>query len=855
MSDSTKNRMNPIRSIFVAGVGIVALATGIVCGVLFTLSGQMEHDLAENALQKTATEVTTLVGDTLGGAVRFKNIDALNDTLEATREMAGEELATVAAVDVTGQVIASLGAPLDEGIAGLAARAISEDRVQYAETGIVAVSPIHPTPGAAPVGAFVTVWSKEPMLAAMAERRRTQLLIVGAVFLVTLIAAGLVFWTAISRPLARVADRTVALADGDLTSDVPHKSRPDEVGATARNLETLRAQLEAAEEAKYEAMFQGKAFASSSAPLVLADTDMNVKQFNSAFRGFVKDLEDGFGMPGLAENLDGSVGQSIYAFHDSLSVIREQLKTKTFPVRPIVNIGDYIVTLNIGPVRDENEVVIGYLVEWRDNTEALAEKAIIKAIDAGQLRAEFDDTGVLRVVNGYIADKFPSSKTEIGKLNIRQMLVSEDCDSMMKLVRAGESKFGKFDFAMSGEKAIVSGSLSPLLDLNGKPNGFIFIAKDVTREEETKARIKAEADALKAAQDKVVAALTDGLGRLSEGDLSLRITEPFAPEYEILREQFNKSVAALDEAVSLVVDNSSSILSEASNISGAAGDLSKRTEQQAATLEQFVAALTELTASVSSAAQGATEAREVVDAAKENAEASGSVVREAVEAMGEISASSEQIGRIIGVIDEIAFQTNLLALNAGVEAARAGDAGRGFAVVASEVRALAQRSSDAAREINTLISTSGNQVKRGVSLVDKAGQALTEIVDSVGGIADNVATIAASAKEQSAGLSEISTSINQLDQVTQQNVAMFEETTAATHTLTNEANALVSATRRFSTTANRSADKGKPAEPQRSAGSAAPKDRDVAKAGGGKGVAETDGALALALEDGDWEDF
>jgi methyl-accepting chemotaxis protein len=237
--------------------------------------------------------------------------------------------------------------------------------------------------------------------------------------------------------------------------------------------------------------------------------------------------------------------------------------------------------------------------------------------------------------------------------------------------------------------------------------------------------------------------------------------------------------------------------SGAGEISSAADDLSRRTEQQAATLEETAAALDEITVTVRKTAEGAKQARDVVSRTRENAEHSGTIVRQAVAAMGSIEQSSRQIGQIIGVIDEIAFQTNLLALNAGVEAARAGDAGRGFAVVASEVRALAQRSAEAAKEIKALISTSGEHVSAGVRLVSDTGGALGQMVDQVAEIDAVVTAIAASAGEQATGLVEVNTAINQMDQVTQQNAAMVEQSTAASHALAQEAEELSRLTGRF----------------------------------------------------------
>ncbi len=298
-------------------------------------------------------------------------------------------------------------------------------------------------------------------------------------------------------------------------------------------------------------------------------------------------------------------------------------------------------------------------------------------------------------------------------------------------------------------------------------------------------------------QARIVAALAAGLDRLAVGDLSYRIEAEFPGDYAKLKTDFNGAMAQLAEALKVIAAATDSLSTGVSEIAQASDDLSLRTEQQAASLEETAAAMDELTATVRRTAGGARQASEVVGAARGEAQHSGDVVRDAVAAMGEIEKSSRQIGQIIGVIDEIAFQTNLLALNAGVEAARAGDAGRGFAVVASEVRALAQRSAEAAKEIKTLISASGQQVGAGVALVGQTGDALSRIVVKVGEIDSLVTEIAASAQEQATGLQQVNITVNQMDHVTQQNAAMVEQSTAATHSLKRDTAGLVGLIGRF----------------------------------------------------------
>ena len=321
------------------------------------------------------------------------------------------------------------------------------------------------------------------------------------------------------------------------------------------------------------------------------------------------------------------------------------------------------------------------------------------------------------------------------------------------------------------------------------------------RREAEEERVRIEAEKARSAEEDriVITALGQGLTAMAHGDLTHRMTAQVAPKVEQLKTDFNIAIAQLEQAVAVVVDNVAAIRSGSSEISQASDDLSRRTEQQAASLEETAAALDEITATVNRTADGARQASSVVQSARGDAEKSGVVVRDAVAAMTAIEQSSNQIGDIIGVIDEIAFQTNLLALNAGVEAARAGDAGRGFAVVASEVRALAQRSAEAAKEIKTLISASGQQVGAGVALVGQTGEALQRIVGRVAEIDGLVSEISASAQEQATGLQQVNTAVNQMDQVTQQNAAMVEQSTAASHALAQEADVLAASVAQFRT--------------------------------------------------------
>jgi methyl-accepting chemotaxis protein len=334
-------------------------------------------------------------------------------------------------------------------------------------------------------------------------------------------------------------------------------------------------------------------------------------------------------------------------------------------------------------------------------------------------------------------------------------------------------------YGKGGKEIWIQAAYNPIRDLSGRVYKVVKFATDVT---ERMSAINALGGALKA---------------LAEGDLTQHLAMPFVPSMEKVRSDFNSAVAGLHAAMRTVETNANAIASGAQQIRSAADDLARRTERQAASVEETAAALDQITTTVSDSSKRADEAGSLVGQTRAGAEKSGEVVKRAIDAMGQIEQSSREISSIIGVIDDIAFQTNLLALNAGVEAARAGEAGKGFAVVAQEVRELAQRSASAAKDIKALITTSGEQVKNGVSLVDETGRTLREILTQVLEVHTNVVAIVEASREQSTGLREINQAVNAMDQATQQNAAMVEESTAASHAMAREADALHGLIRRF----------------------------------------------------------
>ncbi|GAA0295302.1 methyl-accepting chemotaxis protein [Rhodovulum strictum] len=422
--------------------------------------------------------------------------------------------------------------------------------------------------------------------------------------------------------------------------------------------------------------------------------------------------------------------------------------------------------------------------------EAQVASTFMAVIDRTQATIQFQPDGTILTANANFLQALGYSVEEIVGRNHamfvdRVFAQGDEYRRFWQELASGRSFTDQFPRVRKDGSVIwIQATYAPYLDAEGKVCKVIKIATDITD------------------RQRGIGGIAEGLRELSNGNLMHRVPTCNAADIDALGTAFNAAVEQLSVSISAVKDVSTAVERTADELGQSSSELSQRTESQAATLEQTAAAIEELTSTVRAAAEGARGVEASANAAKSTAENGGKVVGDAIDAMSLIEKSSTKIAQIISVIDDIAFQTNLLALNAGVEAARAGDAGRGFAVVASEVRALAQRASEAAREINALIEESSHHVKTGVGLVGLAGDELHKIIDGVAGIYAHITEISRGAAEQAITLNEINSGVSHLDSVTQQNAAMVEESTAASQVLANDARELARQVAVFRTSAD-----------------------------------------------------
>lgn len=564
----------------------------------------------------------------------------------------------------------------------------------------------------------------------------------------------------------------------------------------------------------------------ASASVMVADADYNLVHMNANMLKVLKDAQDSIREQFPSFDPDRLIGTSIDQFHKNPAHQRGMLERLRGTHEAKLLIGSTYFNLTVNPIFDNHGARIGTVVEWRNATEERANQRVMAAVEAASSAimmadANYDMVFMNPNMRAQLSDAQASIREQFPGFSVDK-LIGTSIDQFHKNPAHQRGMLdnlrGTHQTSLNIGSSIFDLTVNPIFDAGGDRLGTVVEWKDVTAERAIEVEVRGVVEAAAAGdfshrlttEDKkgfmsnlstlindlcgrIEGAMTDLSGMLSAlaaGDLTQRINNEYAGILEQVRGDANITAERLSEIVGEIKAAANELASTSSEISSASMDLSQRTEQQAANLEETAASMEELSATVKTNAANAQEAAQLGTSAQSNANRGGDVVSRAVDAMARIEASSKKIADIIGTIDEIAFQTNLLALNAAVEAARAGEAGKGFAVVATEVRTLAQRTSEAAKDIKVLISESNIQVTEGVGLVNDTGTALAEIVASVENSAKIIGDIASASNEQATGISEINMAVTQMDEMTQQNSSMVEENTAAARQLEDQATAM-----------------------------------------------------------------
>jgi PAS domain S-box-containing protein len=602
-----------------------------------------------------------------------------------------------------------------------------------------------------------------------------------------------------------------------------------------------------------------------SAAIMMIDRDFVVTYVNGPTRELLRKNAAAFAAMWPGFDPEQIVGRCIDMFHKNPAHQRQMLSDPSrLPIQTEITVGDLKIALLVNGCFDARGTYVGNVLEWQDVTTIRLNEGILASINKIQAVIEFDTQGKILNANDNFLNALGYSLGEVRGQHHSMFIepayraTPEYREFWAKLAR-GEYDANQYKrIGKAGKEVWIQASYNPILDAKGNAFKVVKFATDVT------AQVLAS-QALQAA----VRQTQDVVGAAKENDLTQRIPlQGKTGEIDALCGGVNSLIDSMSSVISEIRVAALEVTNASGEISASTTDLSQRTEEQAASLEETSASMEEISATVKKNADNANEANHLAAETRQVADRGGQVVARAVEAMACIEESSGKISDIIGVIDEIARQTNLLALNAAVEAARAGEAGRGFAVVASEVRSLAQRSSQAAKDIKDLITNSNGQVKEGVDLVNRAGTALTEIIESIKKVADVVSDIANASAEQATGIEQVNKALTQMDEVTQQNSALVEENAATAKTLEHQANAMNERIDSFQIIGGEALPAARPiaaakttvaAKQQSSAASkradkVAP--RRVAAGAGGGSMRQARAATAAAVnQEADWKEF